>query len=75
MMRTFGATHTACYVCGSIDDIRILDIEPANGGGYGPTKSPLIQICLCKKCRQNLVETLQKADEVACEYRGCKNKS
>lgn len=61
-MRTFAATHTACYVCGSIEDVCILDLEPLGGGGYGPSHSPLIQIGLCKKCREKLIKTLQKAD-------------
>ena len=63
-MKLFEIEHTACYICGQTGekaDVMMLDWEAGNdGSGFGPVRSPLLQIALCKDCRKKLLAVLEQ---------------
>lgn len=63
-MQLFKVDHVACYICGKTgqdSDVKMLDWQPKNNGdGFGPYKTPLLQVALCKDCRKELSQTISE---------------
>ena len=59
-MKIFNVEHVACYVCHSLDDVKMIDFDLKDGGYPGNGTG---QIALCKTCRKELKKILQESEE------------
>lgn len=65
-MRLFNVDHVACYICGKTgkdSDVKMLDWQAGHDGdGFGPYRTPLLQVALCKDCRNKLLKELSNEE-------------
>ena len=65
-MKLFSVDHIACYICGKTrqgSDVKMLDWQAKNNGdGFGPYRTPLLQVALCKDCRNKLLKELSNEE-------------